>query len=614
MRADLSDPIIPTARQRRRGLALILALALMLCCWQLGTTGLVDETPPLFAAAGRAMADTGDWLTPRVNGLPRFDKPPLVYWLMGVGYALPGRELVDPLGTWAARLPSALASVLTMLALGDTLMRHPPADDRNPRRTALAAALAFGLSPLVLIWTRTAVSDALLSGTLALSLLAHWRCYITPSGERWWLGWSLLALAVLTKGPVAVVLTGITLVLFAITRRDLVTLWRALRPLRGLLITALISLPWYVAELLVEGQPFWDSFFGYHNLQRLTSVVNDHLQPWWFFLPVLAVASLPFTPLLLLGLGRVAAGFAGASALQRKPSRDSLLDFAGCWLLAVFLLFTAAATKLPSYWLPATPAAALLIALTARPAALRGRSALLIAWLCSALLTVVLAAGLWASPLWVPLIQDPEMPTLPAELLASGLVLRAAVCVVLAAVLGICSLLRPVSGRLLAWQGPLVVFQLIALLPMIELGDRVRQLPVRTVAQQVLKQRQPGEPLAMIGVLKPSLHFYTGQVVVYEGQSRAALMNLADRLNQEQRQGFEGKPRTAAGASPTVLVVIDKRTAAQEHWQGLKPQRLASSGIYELWRLDRSTLEQRAGELQDSGVDLTWRDPRPERY
>ena len=51
------------------------------------------------------MADTGDWLTPRVNGLPRYDKPPLVYWLMGIGYALPGREVWDPLGSWAARLP-----------------------------------------------------------------------------------------------------------------------------------------------------------------------------------------------------------------------------------------------------------------------------------------------------------------------------------------------------------------------------------------------------------------------------------------------------------------------------------------------------------------------------
>ena len=593
---------------------LILLLAVAIFCWQLGNTGLVDETPPLFAASGRAMAETGDWLTPRVNGLPRFDKPPLVYWLMGLGYVLPAGEFWDPLGTWAARLPSALASVATMLMLGDTLLRYGFQGDAHPRRTAVTAALAFALSPLVLIWSRTAVSDALLSGTLALSLLCQWRCYASGSGRRWWLAWIVLAFAVLTKGPVALVLTGITLILFAVMRRDLSGLWVSLRPLQGLLITGLISLPWYAAELLVEGQPFWDSFFGYHNLQRLTSVVNDHLQPWWFFVPVLVVASFPFTPLLLLGLGKVLAAFAGGASLQRSAAKNSLSHFAGCWLLAVFLLFTAAATKLPSYWLPATPAAALLIAAAARPASLRQRRGLLTAWICTGLCTLILAAGLFASPLWIPLIQDPEMPTLPAELLTSGLVIRAAVCFTVAVLLGIWSLWGTVPGRLLAWQGPMVLFQLIALVPMIQLGDRVRQLPVRQVAEQVVEQRRPGEPLAMIGVLKPSLHFYTRQVVVYEGESRAALANLADRLSHERRRGFQGLPLTEAGASPSVLVVINRGTAAKQHWQGLRPQKLAEAGIYELWRLDRSRLEQRAEDLSDEGVDLTWRRPRPERY
>ena len=83
----------------------VLLLGLALFVWQLGDTGLVDETPPLFAAAARAMAETGDWLTPRVNGLPRYDKPPLVYWLMGLGYLLPGQNAWNPLGTWDARLP-----------------------------------------------------------------------------------------------------------------------------------------------------------------------------------------------------------------------------------------------------------------------------------------------------------------------------------------------------------------------------------------------------------------------------------------------------------------------------------------------------------------------------
>ena len=308
------------------------------------------------------------------------------------------------------------------------------------------------------------------------------------------------------------------------------------------------------------------------------------------------------------------AGFSGSASTARKPSGDSLIDFAGCWLLAVLLLFTAAATKLPSYWLPATPAAALIMAITARPATLQRRWGLLTAWWCTAGLILILTVGLWLSSLWVPLIQDPEMPTLPAELLASGLVLRAAVCFSVALLLGLWCLRASVPGRLLAWQGPLVAFQLFALVPMIQLGDRVRQLPVRLVAEQVVAQRKTGEPLAMIGVLKPSLHFYTDQVVIYEGESRAALLNLADRLSSERRRGFECRSRSAADGSPSVLVVINTGTAAKEHWQGLQPQILAREGIYELWRLDRERLEARADALQADGVVLTWRKPRPERY
>ena len=603
-------------RQRSRGLLLILALGLAMFCWQLGSTGLVDETPPLFAAAGRAMARTGDWLTPRVNGLPRFDKPPLVYWLMGLGYSIPANELWDPLGTWAGRLPSALASVATMLMLGDTLMVHPAENDTHPRRTAVAAALAFALSPLVQLWSRTAVSDPLLSGTLALSLMCHWRCYASGESRRWWLAWVLLATAVLTKGPVAVVLSGMTLALFALMRRDLKGISHCIKPLRGLALTAVISVPWYLAELLVEGQPFWDSFFGYHNLQRFTSVVNSHLQPWWFFGVILVVASLPFTPLLLLGLAQTL----HPSTLKRafssvQPGASlSLQSFASCWLVSVFLLFTTAATKLPSYWIPATPAAAILIALAARPSERGNRLSLDWAWGTTIVLTFALAVGFWSSSIWVPLIDDPEMPTLPAELLASRLVLRAAVCFSIAVVLGLWMARQKASGRLLAVQGPLVVFQLIALIPMIGLGDRVRQLPVRQAAATMLRVQKPSEPLAMVGAMKPSLHFYTKQVVVYEGRSDSALINLADRLSHERRRGWVGHPIHANEGAPTVLIVIDSGTLERPYWKGLDPKVLGQFGIYSVVRIDRAKLEQRAAELLADGVTLTWKTPRPERY
>ena len=233
---------------------------------------------------------------------------------MGLGYLLPGQSLWNPLGSWAASLPSALSSVGVMLALAATLLRWPqPSPAAAPKGvasstrsalTAFSAALAFALSPLVLIWSRVAVSDSLFTGTLALSLLLFWRRYAESETQPWWPGWLLLGLAVLTKGPVALVLVGLTLALFACWQGQTRLLIRLWRPWPGLLISAAVALPWYGAELLVEGEPFWQSFFGYHNLQRFTSVVNHHLQPWWFFVPMLVVASLPFTPLLVLGLAQ----------------------------------------------------------------------------------------------------------------------------------------------------------------------------------------------------------------------------------------------------------------------------------------------------------------------
>ena len=599
--------------QRRRGLLLILALGVAICLWQLGASGLVDETPPLFAAAGRAMSSTGDWLTPRVNGLPRYDKPPLVYWLMGLVYALPAQQVWDPLGTWAARLPSALASLLMMLALGETVMWGPQKGDAYPRRTGVAVALAFALSPLVMLWSRVAVSDALFCSTLGVSLLLQWRRFASPSTQPWWIAWIVLGLAVLTKGPAAVVLTGMVLVLFALLQWNLAILWRRLRPLPGLLLTALISLPWYLAELLVEGQPYWDSFFGYHNLQRFTSVVNSHLQPWWFFGPVLVVASLPFTPLLFLGLLQAFVPVSRGGALCKSEPEQSLQSFAGCWLLAVLLLFTCAATKLPSYWLPATPAAALLIGLAAS-ASPQQRPGLAWAWGGSVVLAGLLAAGLWASPLWVEWINDPEMPTLATDLLASELVLRAAVFFSVLVLLGVWLAWRPRPGRLLALQGPLVVFQLFAFLPMWALGDKVRQLPVRRAAELLLASQKPLEPLVMVGAMKPSLHFYTDQVVVYEGRSEGALVNLADRLQEEERQGWSGRPIGGPTGSPTALVVIDQGTTQRRHWQGLKPELLGEFGIYKVWRLDRLNLEMRANQLKAKDFQTDWRQPRPERY
>jgi 4-amino-4-deoxy-L-arabinose transferase-like glycosyltransferase len=669
--------------QRRAGLVVVLVtllLGLLLFVWRLGSTGLVDETPPLFAASARAMAETGDWLVPQVNGLPRYDKPPLVYWLMALVHRLPGQERWDPLGSWAAGLPSALATVGLMLLLADTVRRWPQAAGGRggvlptglPTLVPpLVAALAFALSPLVLLWGRIGVSDALFTATLATSLVLCWRSYADPRC-RWWFPWPVLALAVLTKGPVALVLVALTLLLFGLLQADGSTLRHRLRPLTGLALASLLSLPWYGLTLLREGRPFWDSFFGYHNLQRFTAVVNHHLQPWWFFGPILVVASLPVTPLLLLGLARAL----GPHPLRPQPVAPgaSLNRFAACWLVAVLAFFTIAATKLPSYWLPATPAAGLLILLAGddgiaapgpevgaqraerpEPAGLgpggsaragkepgadrlggREREGLTLrglgsgseapggsspcrardralerAWSGSLALCVALGLAYLAGPLWVPLIQDPELPTLPAGILASGRLPLAGGCYLLAATLGWWCRRRVWPLPLLLLQLPLVAFVPLALLPLWNLGDQLRGAPVRAMAEAVRRQARPNEPLAMVGILKPSLHYYSRRVVLYEGLAPEGPINLADRLGREHRAG---QLPSSAAQQPTVLLVIDHTTAALPHWQELGAIELARSGLYHLWRVDRRRLEARAVELARGGGNATWWQPRPERY
>ena len=609
----LTTNFSPTLKQRRRGLLFILFMGLIIFVLKLGTTGLVDETPPLFAAASRAMVETGNWFTPQVNGLPRFDKPPLVYWLMGLGFLIPGNVSWDPLGTWAARLPSALSTILLMLVLGDTMMKYPQEENFFNRRTAIVTTLAFALSPLVMIWGRIAVSDALLNSTLGICLLLKWRRFANPEGESWWLSWFFLSLAVLTKGPVALVLTGLTIYLFGLFQNNLFGILKILRVVPGLFIVFLISFPWYLIELLIEGKPFFDSFFGYHNLQRFTSVVNSHGEPWWFFLIVLCIASLPLTPFLLISIWKNFFNiFKWSRRIIKKPE-SSLFEFSFFWLISVFVFFTISATKLPSYWLPATPAASVLISLclsnNVKEEFLKS-----LAWKSTIFLSIIIMVFFFSHKLWINLINDPEIPNFSEEISSSYLIEKAGFVFLLIASLGIIFSSRKIFGKLLILQIPIVLSNFFVVLPTFDLADTLRQLPLRQASELLLNSQNRNEPLVMVGAMKPSIHFYTNQVIVFEGRSENAFINVSDRLKNEKRRGWKGSPINGPNASETTLLLIDKRSVEKSYWKGLNPKILGVFGIYSVWRLDRETLERRAEDLIKDGFVSTWKNPRPERF
>jgi hypothetical protein len=200
-------------------------------------------------------------------------------------------------------------------------------------------------------------------------------------------------------------------------------------------------------------------------------------------------------------------------------------------------------------------------------------------------------------------------------MLASGLVVRSGLCFALAVVLGLGLVLTRSRWRpawLAAMQLALVLFGVSALEPLMGLGDRVRQLPVRQIASEVVRLRRPGEPLAMVGTLKPSLHYYTRQVVIFEGLRGYGLVNLDDRLGREWRRGQQ--PSSARPGS-SLLLVIDRDTSQLAYWQAVAHSTLAQHGLYQLWRVDRLELARQAKALKDGlGVTANWQQPRPERY
>ncbi len=600
--------ILLNSKKRLITLLIVLVCGVIIFILGLGTTGLVDETPPLFAAAARAMSESGDWLTPKVNGIFRFDKPPLIYWLMGFFYSLPKNEIWDSFGTLSARLPSALASLFLMLMIGDTLFCWPQKGDRQ-FLTPIVASLGFALSPLIIIWSRTAVSDALLTGTLGISLLLFWRRIASENNDQCISAWVFLGFAILVKGPVAFVLALLTITSFLFCQKNWEMLLNKINPKKGFLITTLISVPWYILELLKEGKPFWDNFFGYHNFQRYTSVVNNHAEPFWFFLYIMILASLPFTPFLYHGIFKTFKDFFESSK-ETCNVTETLYTYSLCWLTSVLIFFSLSATKLPSYWLPAIPAAALLISNSFISLKNINKSYLYF-WIFNILILFGFSIAFFFSNTWLSSINDPEMPNLASELISSGIIFKAKLFFSSFTILAIILFSLKSKNILLYLQILLLIGQSYLMSPIRKLADTSRQLPLRNISKLILDIREGRETLAMIGIRKPSLHYYSRQIVFYEPSTEEGLINLSERLNTDRRENYQDQPDYEY---KSLLVVIDEYSTRRQQWSKINHQKLGKFGIYNLWRIQKSDLNKYSRFLVKSGYKSDWENRKVEKF
>ena len=338
-------------RSGRRGVAWI----------ALGATAIflaLSLRPPIgsetrYIEASREMFARGDWLVPHLAGVPYFEKPVLVYWAGALSQAAFGFNWL------AARLPSIAASVVSLVVtyLFARQLRGP--------RFALAAAGLLLSSGLFLVMGCVLTADPLFCAWLALAWWAFWRHLRTPAGRSIWLFWTALGLAMLTKGPLALVLTAASLGTYlSLTRRLRGVL--SMRLVRGLVIVVLVNLPWH-ALVWAQDPRFLEFFYVRQNLHAFSDGRINHDGPVWYYLPVLVGGFFPWSALLVVALPgatvRIVRDAVRRSAhRETAEERDSLRVYLVCIVVPGLLFLSAASSKLPTYLLPLFPALAVLLA------------------------------------------------------------------------------------------------------------------------------------------------------------------------------------------------------------------------------------------------------------
>ena len=307
---------------------------------------LTDPDEGRYAEISREMALSGDWVTPRLNDLKYFEKPPLQYWVTAAAFRLFGEH------HWVARwwpAVTTLGCVLLMFWVGRRLF---------DAEIGLMAAIILGSCTGFIINAHILTLDAGVASFLALALLSFLvaQCpNATPRENRngMLVVWAAMGLAVLSKGLIGIVFPGAALVIYVLIERDWVLLSR-LHFGKGLLLFLLLTAPWFIVVSL-RNHEFTHFFFVHEHLQRFLSNVHNRKGAWWYFVPILLFGAMPWTPFIVLRLHQ---GWRREGLRGTLQSQRLLL----IWSSFIFLFFSASHSKLPSYILPVFPALALFAA------------------------------------------------------------------------------------------------------------------------------------------------------------------------------------------------------------------------------------------------------------
>ncbi|MGC1618471.1 MAG: glycosyltransferase family 39 protein [Candidatus Acidiferrum sp.] len=388
---------LQTGTVARVGWVLLIVATLYVCYFShLGAIGFVGPDEPRYAWIARAMAETGDWVTPRLYGQPWFEKPPLYYWEAAVSFKVFG------VSEAAARLPSAISALLATLALAWLALRMYGGE------TARWLLLLLPTTVGMIGFSHAAATDMPFSGMLTMAMVcAAVVLRLVPSAEGGaspaptnlstpWTALVLfgffLGLAVLAKGPAGIILCGGAVFFWALFTKRWRDAFRLLHP-AAVAAFCFTALPWYV--LCARRNPdFFRVFIIEHNFKRYLTPEFQHIQPFWYYGPVTALAIIPWIALLV--------PFAADARFLRKTdhpgelSKIFFLTFTGFTIL----FFSISKSKLPGYILPAVPPLMFVLADTCKH--LREKTTIIKTWtaMIFALTILGLCLGLLKIAAW----------------------------------------------------------------------------------------------------------------------------------------------------------------------------------------------------------------------
>lgn len=540
-------------RERWAALGLVLG-AVLLFFTGLGELPLFDIDEAVFAETTREMLATGDWITPQYNGADRFDKPILFYWLMAGAFAVFG------VGEWAARFWSAALG--TALVTGIMIFGWR----RVSPRAGLLSGLVAATSLEIVVLAHSAITDMTLIVFITAGLLALFVAVQAPTASvaarGGMLGAAALGLAVLTKGPVGVVLPGLILIAFLLVRGGASESLRRLPWWRMAAIFTLIVAPWYALELHARGWAFVEGFFLKHNVRRFTGVISGHSGPVYYYFFVVAVGFFPWSAVLPPAIRW--AWPSGWRGLRRPTDREALGLFLLVWIGVVFVFFSLAGTKLPNYVASLFPPLAILTGIWAdrwvagARGAERGVRAGLVVLTAVA---VLLAAALAGVPWWlewargrfphVAYLQQPIDvgwgPAALAAVFAAGAVAGGGLMAVGRRAAALAAIALTTAGA--------VAVLLSAVAPT---AAEIMQIPLRDLSIRAAREAGPDGAIVVYGLNKPSVVFYARRLVTVVAENRPD--ELAEMLRQDRTWIVVARASAMARLATTAtLHVIESR-------------------------------------------------------